>query len=209
MAGEAITIKFDKRQLRDLERTLADFPKEVPKVMRDTVNETAKTVNSRIVKGVDLALPQKDLRPPRSGGTNKLSGWNFNKVRRGQLPVVRINLPDKNISLVHYKHTVSKRGVSVKVRKSRGREKYRHGFKARGRRGRDGASGGAEQLWFRKVQGGQPVGRLPIAKLTGPSVADVLRGKPGFLSGIVNEIPALMAKRAAQQVERVLAKKRG
>lgn len=194
-----ITAELDKAQLSGIKRSLGFAARNLPKVVASAVNETVKTTNSQISKVTDLALPLKDIRPPRDGGTNPVSKWRFTMATQAR-PQATITFPYKPISLVHFRYRdTKKRGVRVRVLKSKGQEVRLHAFEAKGR-------GGAKQVWERWDKRKRIASkRLPIFKVVGPSIKGVAENNVQ-VAGIINAIPALLQRRLSQQIDRYLKK---
>lgn len=191
-----ITAELDKAQLRDLKLALGSAKNMLPKILASAVNETIKTTNSQIAKMTDLALPQDKVRPPRTGGRNPISKWRWTKATTAR-PQGVITFPFVPISLIHFRpRDTKKKGVRVKVFKSKGQETRRHSFIATAKN--------AKHVWGR-LSGGQVSKRLPINKEVGPSIKGIVENKPG-LRQIVDQAGALLQRRIAQQIDRYLTK---
>ena len=178
--------------------------------MADAANETIKTVNSRIVDELPLKLPEKKLRPPRAGGKNPTSGWSWRKASPKN-PVGQIKLPSKRISLIHFLTGSSalnkstkrpRRGLLIGVFTDKPKARWAHAFIRRGRNIQD-KTAGPLQVWQRETK---ETKRGPIVKLAGPSVQHVIETDKKKYARVAGDIPALLAKRLDQQIERQILK---
>jgi hypothetical protein len=95
-----------------------------------------------------------------------------------------------------------RRGVRVRIMKTRGSHVVPRAFWGRGRAG--STDGAGEQQIFQRIG----LSRLPVRKLTGPSVAHMVRGQAG-----VDEINKMMARDAdrvlSQALDQFLARQIG
>jgi len=95
-----------------------------------------------------------------------------------------------------------RRGVRVRVMKNRGPQVVPRAFWARGQAG--SIAGAGEQQIFQRIG----ASRLPIRKLTGPSVAQMVRGKAGI--GELNKLMAQAAdKTLSNELDHFLQRKVG
>ncbi|HET56890.1 MAG TPA: hypothetical protein ENN35_00425 [Deltaproteobacteria bacterium] len=172
-----------------------------PRVLSRAVNKTldgVRTDADREIRSI-VTLKKKDVMATFS--TRKASVRSLS---------ARVVCSDKPQSLIKFSTSQRKTGVSVKVLKSSGRTVLKHAFYA--------AAAGAGQIWERKYKGrGQSARRaiaygalpkkyrLPVEKLTGPRVADIM-GKPTVLKKIRNQADERLHKNIDQQLKYELSR---
>lgn len=142
-------------------------------------------------------------------------------------PTGQIKVSHKLLKLAAFKPKYpKKRGVSVTTLKKKGRQYFRHGFKATVIGGLGGSHTGA----FTRVKGrpkavpmkgryagrrikrgprkGQLIKRQPIKEMFGISVAGVLTDTEGMLDRAVERAADTLQKRLLSQVDRILARRK-
>lgn len=91
-------------------------------------------------------------------------------LTRGTGTSVILRISGKEIGLINYTPKRTPQGVTVQVKKSKGRKLVRHAFLATMKSGHKG-------VFVRKTVGEKMVGRLPIKELFSTTVADMLNNE--------------------------------
>jgi hypothetical protein len=184
-----VSVQYDPRQIRDIERFLGASPKKVKRVMVSSINKVARWANTRVVRGVasEVAVKQAELKRRNI----KLSKANYTRthatirIRGARIPLVRFGA-----------RQLKRAGVSYRIEKGGKRKKAKSAFIEIMR-------GGHEGVFKRRGPAS-----LPIDELYGPSVPAVFGNVAQFAE---NQLDRAIANRleleTGRQIERVL--KRG
>jgi hypothetical protein len=158
-----IVIQVDKGHLRDVEKSLRGIPNGYPTAVRRALARATPTGKTSISKAVraEIALKKKDT-------DQRLKS---KVVSAGKLPEGVITITRQAVPLVLYGAQQRRPGVSVKVRKSEGRQILKSTFLHKSRAGRLNVN-------ERKRTGSTRVGRLPIEPRFGPTVLGVFENNP-------------------------------
>jgi len=222
-------IKWRINDIDKLRKEFGDMP--IEKALRSTINKMAAKAKTAVSKEIRKTynIKARDLnaqmridkyKPSRHSAILIASGPRFSLMYfdpvettiRGSDAILTKRSTGKNASYGLVSRKVrrgkKKRGVTVKVRKDRGRKrvvgkKGYGGFIAQGRRG--GIGGGGARALFNKSAAKQGRGnvqifmregedRLPIEKLTGPAVAQMLsKSKDAFFKSVSSESERIFA----------------
>jgi len=182
-----ISVELDKRQWRDVQRTLRHIPRGLPKAVSRAVNKTATTARSRIVKGIfaEIRMKQTDIRKALS-------------LRKATYRVFEamIRVGGKRIPLIKFSARQVRRGVSYGMRRSEGRQTIPGAFVATMPSGHVGVFKRRGKV------------RKPIKERFGPSPMAVFDRTPGLWSKMRTDTSVLLARNLDTQV-RVLLEKAG
>lgn len=188
MADAEFSFRYTRESQAEVLRTLGAFARHAPTVMFRSINRTLKSGRTTITKrvGKELNLKAAFIKKhfhTRKATKKKLSG--------------SITIDYQSTQLIDYKaKTLARgRGVSAKVRRRGGTEKFRHRFIAKG-------SGGKKQVFER-----QGKARYALQRAAGPSVLGVVADTPGELEKEIKDMSKTLEKNTASQVDNIL--KRG
>ena len=135
-------------------------PKLVKKAEPRAINKTGKM--ARTEQSKDIRKTYNITAQRLNKELEKVSGPNRATVSKPRAVIRAKKLTKRNPGLQHYKATQTKKGVSYRIRKDKGRQKLPHAFKATMSRGGEGVF----------VRTGKK--RLPIVRKTGPSVVQMM-----------------------------------
>jgi len=185
-----VQVRYDPRQLRQIERMLGGSPKQIKRVMVSSINKVARWANTRVLRGVagEVAVKQAELKRRNI----KLVKANYTRhhatirIRGARIPLIRFGAKQ-----------LKRAGVSYRIRKNGKRKKAKGAFIATMPSGHEGV--------FKRRSGD----RLPIDELYGPSVPAVFQNVADFAE---NQLDRAIANRLAletgRQIDRVLKRRR-
>jgi hypothetical protein len=197
--GLQITLTIDQEQLTRVTRTLDGIRDGVPKALSTAINKTLprlRTIEAREVRK-ELNLKHGDIL--KTIALRKASP----KSLSGSLTTSRHPVP-----LYLYAARQVRDGVSVLVRRSRGREVIKGAFIATMKSGHVGVFKRAPDARHRIAMkdGKRRWTALPIQEQYGPTVVGVLANKPGMLQKLNEQGNALLAKNLDSQADWLLNK---
>lgn len=175
-------------QLAELQRQLAGVSKDTRRAMGRALSSTQRAT----VTETGRALAESYT----AGSRRIKANTRASKVNTTDLSFTITGLR-KPIQLQEYRHRMSKRdGVSAQVKKGDGFKRIPTAFKSSA--GNFGGGGSKARIFQRqRLLGGGQVGRLPIAVLHGPSVADMLSNDQ-----VVNRIGGFALNKLTAEITR-------
>lgn len=209
-----VEIKLHAAQFASLRRMLAAVPREIPKVMAGAINVTARAAKERAIDEIrgQINLKRKDLR-------------DLLKLRKATRRVwsATIEIPGRRLGLIRFGAKQTQKGVSYKI-KAGGRKQIRHAFvqtvntaknvwrraaKRSGLLGRlkKGLKGRAADYQRNAQEASNLVGRLPIVRLRGPSLGQVVHDARAILKRTQEEAAANLEKNIDSKVAWILSKR--
>lgn len=186
MAQPMIAIKLDNRELIRAGKELARFgSRSLPQVVTRAINKTLPGMRAHAVKEI-----MKEITPTAKKIRSEISIQKANQTTlTGEL--ISKGIP---LGLIHFRPRQTKKGVSVLVKKKKGRKLLRAAYVGTGTKG-------GEQVFRRELRGdywgprksnrmdlpfkkfspydGKDY-RLPVKRLTGPRVPDIMENEPVF-----------------------------
>lgn len=186
-----IDIKFDKTDMIKTEWALRGIKNGAKKALVTATNKTAKTTKVQVRKKLGKELNLKAARINKNLSVNKA---NYRDMSAS------LTSTGKPIGLINFGAKQLKKGTKVKVLKSSQRTLIPHAFIATSKK--------AKNVWRRKEVEGKRVGRLPIERLTGPRIEDIL-AKPGVVGPLTKDTGALLQKNLDKKVDSLLRRHRG
>ena len=219
-----VEIKFDEAKLKMIQQMLADFPKEMPKVMSRALNKTGTSVKTEIVRKLAASskMKQKDVKKGISTKKATYKRWQYD-----------INIMGKKIPLIYFRAKERKRTVTIKTtlkqsvflfykvfkprfgleaifkkqytikRKlgfvtadtGRGRKSYPKAFIATMKSGHKGV--------FKSTGRGSA-----IRQLYGPSAGELFEGAAGIATEVQNSAMEKLEKNIDSQIDLILNKRK-
>ena len=166
MAGRDGFIRIDDSQIRDLERTFSGFlPREVVRAQRVALSRTRRGAQQRVSTLIRSRGQVRYNIPARRAK----QGIRVTPIRGGSFFVIGSNKPLSLTSFTGTRELIASRGgVSVAIRKGE-RTRIASAFIRQ--------PTGGPQVFRREFisgQRGQQVGRYPIRRLVGPSIANMM-----------------------------------
>jgi len=171
MADPALSLDIDRMSLLNAQTALRKIPKGIERVTVRAVNKTLTGVRTDSVREI-----QKVITPKASVIRKEISIQKATVAR----PSGRVESRGKPLGLAHYRARQTKKGVTVQVKKQNRRKLVKGAFMATPK--------GAKNVFWRyyhtgrpkPVRQGFPYGRLPaeyrlpVQRLTGPAIPDVM-----------------------------------
>jgi hypothetical protein len=200
MAKAMVEIVIDDKELKRLERKLAAFPKAMPRVMRNAINKTstaARADSARRIKdktGIKVTVVKKGL--PLFKAT--LARW-----------VSRIHFSGRRIPVIDLDARQTKKGVTFRSTKTKGRILIKSGFKATMPKASGFRKPGHLGVFVRKVRGGkfkEYDGRLPIGEQRGPSLKEIFVGAPVIVAAVTRKAFSTLGIEITRQAQRIFNK---
>jgi hypothetical protein len=198
----AIELKLNELDLLKVKALLAGVRNGTPKVISRAVNKTLDGVKTDADKEIRSIITMKKTDVMKTFSARKATVSNLS---------ARVTCSGEPESLAKFSNTPRKTGISVKVLKSSKRTVLKHAFY-------ETVKSIGKGIFERKYEGPRgPVRaninyaalpkqyRLPIEKLTGPRVADIM-GKPTVLKKIQNQANERLHKNISQQLNYELSK---
>ena len=185
-------IEISQSDVRAVESMLSDIQNGATKAMVTAINKTVVTTKVQVKKKLGQKL---NLTAKRINKNLSVKKANYDSI---QGAVVSTGKP---IGLINFKATQLKKGVKAQVLKSSSRQLIEHAFIA--------TSKGAKNVWWRKkLPSGKLVGRLPIERLTGPRIEDIM-GEDGFLRAANEDASELLVNNLSIKVDEILRRHHG
>jgi hypothetical protein len=185
---------------------LAGVRNGAPKVLSRAVNKTLDGVKTDADKEIRSIITMKKTDVMKTFTTRKATVSNLS---------ARVICSDKPESLIKFSNTQRKKGISVKVLKSSSRTVLKHAFYVTTldkegnenkwiaeRKNKDKGQSARKNVVYSALPKRY---RLPIEKLTGPRVADIM-GKPAVMKKIQNQADERLHKNINQQLNYELSK---
>lgn len=202
-------IKINEAQLDAMLAQLHSVPKALPRVLRNAVNDTAKSAQVEIAKKVAKSIKVKQ--------STVKSRINIKKATLKNL-FAWIRIKDRPMSLLNFGARQTDKGVSF-----RGTDGKRI-LQERAFIGKGGNDGFRSNVWVRMKKGeiGKPavkveqgeklagvklVSRKPLQKLVGPSVAEMYNNFSGFAAQVISKAQSNLNKNLQRHINLVLGKK--
>lgn len=202
MAQSAIRLEIDRVSLLNAQASLRKIPKGVERVTVRAVNKTLTGVRTDSVKEI-----QKVITPKAAVIRKTLSIQKATVSRMSG----RVESRGKSLGLIHFRARQIKKGVTVQVKKQNRRKLVKGAFIAE--------SNKARNVFWRYYHTGKPkpvkprvryaalpaVYRLPIQRLTGLSVPDVM-GDDKVMREIQKKAGVRLQKNFSHEVSYMLGK---
>lgn len=173
----AVDIQVDQKQLERAQNTLKDVRGAFPRVMRNSINATGRSVRTRIIRAVstELGLPQKRLRRDVSLYPATRTRWS-----------AMIRCAGRRTKIIRLDAKQTSTGVSYKA--AGGRKFIPHAFIATMPAGHTG-------VFLRRGSK-----RLPIDEQYLPAVRELLETMPGIMKDAESAASAMLKRRIENQV---------
>lgn len=213
-------IRYDDRQLKELERTLAGIPRALPKVMSRALNRTATEARTKISRGLGSemkGLRIKDIRDRIIIDKATYSNWRaLVRIGKRRIPLLALKARQTRKGVTYFKGRnrvlISSAFIATMVGAKGGGAADLH-TTASQRRGEWLQSG----LTLSEVEGKSHTGvymrksssRLPLVGLAGPSLAQVFTGAEDVANRIYAESLARLEKNIHDQVQLILRRRAG
>ena len=198
-----VVIKFPDAKLKRIERLFKDFPKDLPRIMPRAINRTMRTTRAlaaRMIKGETPKLRVGDIKKRMYEDKATRSRWR-----------AKLSINPYAMSLSRFAYKPTKAGVPFSIQDGRiiAKRAFRMGangaimvresaeFGWGGFDYKDGHDDGIENL----------VGRLPIHKLTGPSLSDLYSEAPATVSRVGREAAKSLDKNIDREVNYALIRR--
>lgn len=155
-------IRIDDSQIRELESLFSGIlPKELTRARRTALSRTRRGAQQRVSTLIrDRGKTRYNLPARRAK-----DGIRLTPIRNSAFFVIGSNKPISLTSFTGTRQLIKRGGVSIAVVK-RERKRIASGFIRQ--------SKGGPQVFQREFRGSRQVGRYPIKRLTGPSIADMM-----------------------------------
>lgn len=201
-ATAPVSVDFDRRQLAEMRRLLADIPRGVQRAMSRAIRDTTRKGRVIVVKGIgsELALKQGDIYKP--GARNRPVVERLDRkgpdVIGSAIAVTGRRLPlGRFQAKQHWRRSRQRRRrsyVSYRISKTAGRRKIDDAFAESMKSGHFGV--------FRR----RGRARLPIQELLGPSVPQVALNLAAVQDLVRQRYGVILGEEAARAVAGVLAR---
>ena len=182
-------IEIDKDQLAEVKAATRHIKNGFRTAVGRSIKKTLSTMKTNASQEI-----RKDLAVKASIVAKELKVYTA-AYRYMQGKFVDVSYP---LGLIHFGAKQNKTGVSVKVKKAVRRTTVKHAFIARGRNDN-------RQVFWRERQGGKMVPRLPIEKLTGPRIADIL-ANPKVFDVVMKNADAALAANLDHETEYLISR---
>ena len=186
-----VIVQVNQRQMRSVDRMLANIPKGVPRVVSRALNATAKDVQK---ESVDEIKKQTKFNKSAIKSVVKIKKASMRK----QLAKV-IYVPGKRIPLVNFSAKQTGTGVTFKNWGKKGRGTREHAFVTKMPQGHKG-------VFIRKIKDGERVDRLPIQELFGPSISQVFESSVPIVKKVMKTANTKLTMNINKEVVKLLAK---
>jgi hypothetical protein len=188
-----LSVRFDPRQIAEVQRELAEIADGMPRAMAGAINKVVPKTRTRLIRSVTEILnlranTVRDRTRIRKASPASLTGY--------------IDITKKKVSLADFHATQNKRGVKVRIYKDRNAEQLDHYFINRGRQS------GEEMVLSRKSSGSGLVPRYPIRKRYGQSVYGLLQQRQRVIKDELEVTKEELAIQLNSQVDRLLQRRR-
>ncbi len=222
MADPAITLKLDDSDLQRAAKELARFgSRSLPQVAARAINKTLTGVRTDAVREI-----QKEITPKATIIRRHMSIFRANKNHLSG----EVKSEGRPLGLIHYKARQTAKGVTVHVKKKKGRKLLRAAYIKRSMARTGGRSGawveGGKSVFRRDFWGEDYFGpqkskrknipyarlpkkyRLPISRLAGPRVPDIMGNRP-VMAALDKKALVRFKKNFDHELEYKLSKLRG
>lgn len=178
-------VRIEPKGLADINNVLAAFRQGSKKALYRTVNYGAKQGRKAAVDGMakKANLTKTRIRQKTKMYFASLRGLSSKLVIKGG-----------STPLIHFGARQTKKGVTFKLWKDEGRERYRHSFITKL------SPGGEKGVYERDIGSAQYDGRLPLKTKSGPAVPVVYQKTPGLSQKAEEAAAQAMLKELARQV---------
>jgi hypothetical protein len=195
--ADFVSIKLDKRKLDSLLKMLSAYPKDIPAVARNAVNDTANSARSMIVKKISAEIKIKQSSVRSRVALKKAT----KKVWQAWL-----RIKDTPLSLINFGARQNKEGVSFDGKD--GRIMQERAFIA------------LKNVWVREKKDGSDINigdslkgvelveRTPIKRLVGPSIAELYTDIEGLASMVESKAMANLYSNLTRHVNLMLVKRK-
>jgi hypothetical protein len=161
------TIRFEKKDLEDVKKLLADVKNGFPKAFSRALNKSATGTRTDMV---NLARREYNYRAAYVRDRTSVNKATYSRLTASVESVG----PGVHLTDMLGTRALKKKGVSVNVKKSTGKEVLSHAFIAHGR------NSGKEIVFERALENGTPVGRYDIVALYAPHPELVYNSKDNW-----------------------------
>jgi hypothetical protein len=195
------TIQFDKAQLADAERLLADVKNGLPRAMRGAIKRTGNTIKSKTVKAItsELNLKQKDINIKEGQKAHRYGGVRLSIARpeglSGRVSVTGQRIPLYRFGAKELGNKRNPKGVRYQVGKNDAKKTVR-AFIAPMKSGHIGV--------FMRMK--KP--RFPINEYFGPSIPHAAEKRPEMKSLLAFEAGDMLNKNFASQIDYLVSKRK-
>lgn len=185
--SDALSIKIDAREYRKTELKLGPYKSKAPLIIVRALNRAGQTAGKTASEVVRLQYTLKAADVKRT--------FRLQKASKGRLTAILVS-SGEHLGLTHFKHspktprpkTPPRGGLKVSVTKGK-QTKFKHAFLA--------------DAFGLKVFQRQGKSRLPIKKLVGPSVPQIVGGK-NVRPKVESEAAKTYLKRLDHEIRRTL-----
>lgn len=185
-------IEINDSDVAQVKRLLADIKNGAKKALVTAINKTVTTTKVQVKKKLGQQI---NLKASRINEDLSISKANYTDISGS------VSAKGEPVGLINFAGKQLKAGTKVKVYKAGTAKMLKHAFKA--------TTKGKEHLWWRSSgSDGRLVGRLPVERLTGPRIEDVL-AKPEIIEPIQKEAGDLLAKNIDNAVVDILRRHNG
>ena len=181
-----VEIKFSKRKLDEVRKTLKSVPQGMNKVMSSAINATTREAKTSIGKKIRTVINAKAKDVNRRLVLKKATRTRWQAA-------IEISL--KRLPLKTFSARQTKKGVSYKINKSGGRKKIDSAFVATMPSGHVGVFKRSNEQ------------RLPIGERYGPSIGQVFDNEKGLAGQIKKVTNAKLVKNIESKIAWVLNKR--
>jgi len=182
-----MSIEVSKADIASIERMLNGIKDGAKKAMVTSINLTVKTTSVQTRKDIGKSL---NLTAKRIGEDIETRKASYSNIKG------RVFSWGDPIGLINFTGTKQfKKGTKVKVLRTGNRKLIPQAFVAKSRN--------AKNVWMRSLKGGKRVHRLPIDRLTGPSVRSMM-AYPSRLERLTKNASEIFEKNLLKKVEDLL-----
>jgi len=182
-------ITINRNDVAAVESLLSDIKNGAVKALVTAINKTATTTKVQVKKRLGQEL---NLKASRINQDLSIKKANYGNISG------RVVATGEPIGLINFGATQKKTwaGTKVKVLKTSIRKTLKHAFIATVK--------GTPNVWWRALgSNGKRVGRLPIERLTGPRIEDIL-SKDEILTPINEDAANLLTENLDKKIEEIL-----
>lgn len=199
-----VSVKFDERKLRSLEKQFKRFPKDVPKIMSRSINKTAVSTRADAARkisaevAVNISTVKKRIVKTRATFTKFLAELSISRRRIRLIDFkAKVKRGRKKKGQVQGKPA----GVTYKIDRTGSRKLVKQAFIGKIRFGKD-RSGVTTGVLARKGKG-----RLPVIQLQGPSLGILFQRSASMVRTVTEQSAKTLEKFIDQQVKLILEKR--
>ena len=193
MRPPALSVTIDKAKMRAIERTLAEVPRALPRIMVRALKRTAAGSRTQIDKAIRADVPLKKAAVmKRIVDEQKATSINW---------LWRLGISGRRLALSSFPYRTSRRrGVSYTIRRGQ-RRRIPVAFE----RQMQGSQDQSYKAIFRRAgEEGRLVPRYPLVFLRGPSLGQVVEDAPALLRQVEATGAARLEREILSQVDRTL-----